>query len=56
MKLRTLLAALLIAFAPLASAEPITWEANGHRYAIVEVGPGLTWEQAVAMAEWMVAR
>ncbi len=50
MKLRTLLAALLIAFAPLASAEPITWEVNGHRYAIVEVGPGLTWEQAAAMA------
>ena len=53
MKLRILLAGLLIAAAPLASADPITFEANGHRYAIIEVGPGLTWEQARALAEEM---
>ena len=53
MKLRTTFAALLLAMAPLASADPIseTWDGNGNRYEIIEVGAGLTWEEAKAMAE-----
>ena len=53
MKFKLFLAGLLIAAAPLASADPITFEANGHRYEVIEIGPGLTWEEARALAEEM---
>jgi hypothetical protein len=46
-----LLAALLFAVVPVASATPITWDANGHSYEVIELGPELTWEQGMLAAE-----
>lgn len=53
MKLKIFLAGLLIAAAPLASADPIAWHVNGHSYEVIEIGQGLTWEEAKALAESM---
>ncbi len=53
MKLRSLLAALLIALSPLASADPITWGGNGNSYEVIQTDGTLTWEEARALAESM---
>jgi hypothetical protein len=50
-RIGVLFAVLLIVVAPNASADLITWDGNGHSYDVIEIGPELTWEQALAAAE-----
>ena len=51
MKLKTIIAFVILTFSGLASADPVVWAVNGNGYEVITTGSTLTWDEARLAAE-----